>query len=823
MNWTEGSLARHSRRKGWDKDAARQKEYFAKARGRKQEAASGKNTPRVPFVPDYIPREPPAGNSSSSSTHRKKDKSPRKRLIQNQNDTNERAIPSSGHSQPGQRTSGSLLDPTTWTNQHRTDVDIDAKRRKLLQETDWSRIRLQKPLGPIYPQQRAPVAHLTSRGNHHLPGNQANTLLQIPGLDSRLNERPPTHRPRNSMQIRIGDQDLRWSTESNSVRSSVSRRGPPGELGAWHSTPPRSIISRSPFESRPSVSRLSEPSEHPGTDSRPQPPSSDLAAAIGRSLEGRRKRQPNALHDRSIVVTSSPLVMHHPRPTRDGHPFDIYSLEVQDNDSVAARVGSTGPSSSHPLSDDIQWNAWLNETPELETRGSSSVYNEPGSFPRNTRAWGDSDDRSQTHDTIYHGVARRGYSRKSDELSQLSSSRQSFQLSSDVPSENTHATMVELETPKQTRCSRVEEEAWAAFVRGPNQSHELGKSYSTPGRKPIPTIRENQRKASNTQDLMELLVVKEGRQETGHEHRETTLQEDEDEIWKKFIFDDYAEINRRAREEIHEKTKCDLGLKKAIPPSYVLEPASGVKNDQMRKTPTAVAESSSTPCLDLNWNILEPSRSAVEPSPAPKTGMGPPMSQSPNTTVEPNPAPKLDLDTSMLELFEAYELDLSLQIPEFPDSTVELPSAPKPDLSLQTAEVSTDVIEPLAAPGEGQPGACKTHIATEEPSEILSCTDEGMQAPSDAAAETNVVDADSAAAQPGSPQPVQSEFKFHHPSLFVGRLASNGPANMPCAPSTAASKMGRRPRARGSREQGRPDFRTMPDYDGDPIEECCEG
>ncbi|KAL2687024.1 hypothetical protein Neosp_004573 [[Neocosmospora] mangrovei] len=379
--------------------------------------------------------------------------------------------------------------------------------------------------------------------------------------------------------------------------------------------------------------------------------------------------------------------------------------------------------------------------------------------------------------------------------------------------------MVELETPKQTRCARVEEEAWAAFVRGTNQSHESGKSYSTP----IPTIRDNRRKPSNTHDLMELLIAKEGGQETGHEHRETTPQEDEDEIWKKFLFDDYAEINRRAREDIHEKTRCDLGLKKAIPPSYVLEPTSGVKNDQIRKTPMAVPEPSSTPCLDLNWNILEPSRNAVEPSPAPKTGMDPTISQPPNTTAESNPAPNLDLDTSMLELSEAYELDLSLQIPELSDSVAELPSTLKPDSSMQTAEVSTDVIEPPLTPGEGQPGACTTHIATEEPPEIPSRPDEGMQAQSDAPAETNTVDTDSAAAQPGSPQPVQPEFKFHHPNLFVGRLASNGPANMPCAPSTATSKMGRRPKARGRREQGRPDFRTMPDYDGDPIEECCEG
>ncbi|RSL55901.1 hypothetical protein CEP54_009105 [Fusarium duplospermum] len=385
--------------------------------------------------------------------------------------------------------------------------------------------------------------------------------------------------------------------------------------------------------------------------------------------------------------------------------------------------------------------------------------------------------------------------------------------------------MAELESPKQARLSTVEkEEAWT----GNRQSYQSNRPYPIPGSVSIPAIHENSRKASKAQDLMELLDAKEGRQGTSHKPKETTQEpalqdEDEDEIWKRFIFDDYSEIDRRAREEIHEQTKCDLGLKKAIPPSYVLTSASGVKNDRIPETSTTAPESSSTQCLSLNWNIHETSNSGIEPSPATKTALD--LPQPPNTTVESNLGSNLnlDLDISMPELSEAYELDLSLHIPGLSDSAVELSSGPKPDLNLQTAEVSTDAIEPSSAPEEGQPGPSTTHVATEEPPELLSCTDEGMQAPLDAAAETNTADGNLTTAQPGSPQPVQPEFKFHHPSLFVGRLASNGPANMPCAPSPAPSKMGRRPRARGRREQGRPDFRTMPDYDGDPIEECCEG
>ncbi|RMJ19280.1 hypothetical protein CDV36_001086 [Fusarium kuroshium] len=385
--------------------------------------------------------------------------------------------------------------------------------------------------------------------------------------------------------------------------------------------------------------------------------------------------------------------------------------------------------------------------------------------------------------------------------------------------------MAELESPEQARLSRVEEEeAWT----GNRHSHQSNRPYSMPGSVSIPAIHKNSRKASKAQDLMELLDAKEGRQGTSHKPKETRQEpalqdEDEDEIWKRFIFDDYSEINRRAREEIHEQTKCDLGLKKAIPPSYVLASASGAKNDQIHETLTTAPESSLTPCLGLNQNMPDPSSSEIEPSPAPKTALDLPMPLPPNTTVEPNLEPNLNLDTSMPELSEAYELDLSLHIPELSNSVVELSSVSKPDLSLQMAEVLADEIELPSALGEGQPGPSTTHVATEEAPEPLSCTDEGMQVPLDAAVETNTADDNLTTAQPGSPQQVQPEFKFHHPSLFVGRLASNGPANMPCAPSPAPSKMGRRPRAKGRREQGRPDFRTMPDYDGDPIEECCEG
>jgi hypothetical protein len=76
---------------------------------------------------------------------------------------------------------------------------------------------------------------------------------------------------------------------------------------------------------------------------------------------------------------------------------------------------------------------------------------------------------------------------------------------------------------------------------------------------------------------------------------------------------------------------------------------------------------------------------------------------------------------------------------------------------------------------------------------------------------------DSVIDHPASPQPLHAEFKFHQPQLFVGRLANDEPCNPPSTSLYAQLKKGRRPRKR--RDKERPDFRAIPNYNDDPIEE----
>ncbi|KAL6857527.1 hypothetical protein ACO1O0_004965 [Amphichorda felina] len=77
----------------------------------------------------------------------------------------------------------------------------------------------------------------------------------------------------------------------------------------------------------------------------------------------------------------------------------------------------------------------------------------------------------------------------------------------------------------------------------------------------------------------------------------------------------------------------------------------------------------------------------------------------------------------------------------------------------------------------------------------------------------------SVAAEQGSPnlgteEQQSADYKFHQPRPFIGRLASTGDG--PRQPRSPLKR--RRGRPRKKRDQRRPDFRAMPNFDGDPIE-----
>ncbi|KAM5352655.1 hypothetical protein ACJ41O_005377 [Fusarium nematophilum] len=235
-------------------------------------------------------------------------------------------------------------------------------------------------------------------------------------------------------------------------------------------------------------------------------------------------------------------------------------------------------------------------------------------------------------------------------------------------------------------------------------------------------------KDPNVHDLMELLVANEenlaDHNENGQEERDPSPESD-DEVWKKFVFDDSpAETSRQARKEAREKaleevceaTKQNRRLKEAEPLSDIAEPSSASIRDLAAEPPSDVAEPPST--------------------------------------------------------FREKTSDLA------------------PTLTM-----------------------------TEGRSDILACASE-VQVSSEPAAPADMTDANtSTVAQASSPRPPPSDFKFHQPRLFTGRLVSDGSGNTQSVPSRAPPERGRRPKSRRRRDHGRPDFRAIPDYHEDPIDD----
>lgn len=156
MNRTGGPLARHSRRKGWNKDEARQKTYFATARsglGRKRNAK-----PSVlaveDFVPGYVPRDTETNNSSVFSGLR----------IVDQEATGlnglSRETPSAmSHTFPryvqkspkrkvySQNLSEQLVGSPDFRQRNSSDVpNLSTQCRKLLEQSDWTGIKWQQAL-----------------------------------------------------------------------------------------------------------------------------------------------------------------------------------------------------------------------------------------------------------------------------------------------------------------------------------------------------------------------------------------------------------------------------------------------------------------------------------------------------------------------------------------------------------------------------------------------------------------------------------------------------------------------------------------------------
>lgn len=366
MNWTESALNRHSRRKGWNEDAARQKQYFAKARARFHQSSiikvPGAQTSH--FIPSYIPQSSLGKDhqQNASKPHLKLKPTPivtRSHLLQLSSNS---GTPPNGQpimaSRPqlGKRNQDSLRD--TEGSQENEPPDFEAKRRRLLEKSDWTGVEYQKSLITDYPRQSQSN---TRKKVIHQPQTHLVRTISASRQQRSHNHRQVDRPTDQSMRLRIGSQDLRWSRDSNSVRSPVSTKGNLLSLRDWQSqhstsTSPHPSISASlltanissnaPTSARPHRKPARSVTQRPGFD------------FVRQQIENLHQ---TACQNHPIVIRSAPKYLHQPSPTRPGTPpwFNLQSPGPDDSASMIAEVGGLPPQlRTNP--DDAHWRSWMN-------------------------------------------------------------------------------------------------------------------------------------------------------------------------------------------------------------------------------------------------------------------------------------------------------------------------------------------------------------------------------------------------------------------------------------------------------------------------------
>ncbi|CVK92332.1 uncharacterized protein FMAN_07233 [Fusarium mangiferae] len=727
MNWTEGALARHSRRKGWDKDAARQKQYFAKARARKNAPATSKGLDISSFVPDYIPQPTSSQDrQSNSSTPRRKQRTPRGKLIHRQPETESSQKKRNGRGREsnlgnqGPEVESSLTSPQ---DKDKQELDIASKRRRLLEKADWTGVITQKPVTVDFSQQRDRSTKLlakpTSRSGHR--------SMYSPGPKDQLNKRTLGRLSENDIEINIGSQNLRWSRDNNSVRSYATRQDflSRFEIPQSHDTTSQASLSsyqqsrsirhhreRPPRAHDFHVSQTHNERSYPLTSLSTEAQSPDQEEWLARESD----------EPRYVVQTHAPII-HQPQPTRRRHQvIEAKSPDLDDGASVVAVLGTPRPS-DRPTAEDIRWNMWLASTTKPRQQQSVQLSREKGPQGPTSSSLSDYMDTFNDKSHIGNLISSENQGQNSSHAYEEPQPRSSETYPSSIPpSESQHEPLEdEQELPElQARESFADiPPATSPYALPKSSSYERSENNLKTRSDLVLPMGSFMPVTPNVQDLLDLLAASEEQQEPNIEdqtQQETTPNaDDEDEIWKKFVLDnDSVETSRKAREEAHEQTKCALGLKKPNVPRIFEE--------------SSLCSVSSAPPSDI---AESPSASRGET----------PTTEGRNFILADD------------------------QIQDIPGVELEAPS-------------------------------------------------------SEIAARGDIADAtDSIIAQPSSPQPLHAEFKFYQPQLFVGRLASDVPSTKSPVYMDAPRNKGRRQRSRRRRDKGRPDFRTMPNYNDDPIEE----
>ncbi|CAI6097670.1 unnamed protein product [Clonostachys chloroleuca] len=527
MNWTEGALARHSRRRGWNEDAARQKQYFAKARAHRCQRSVLTNTSEGTngsFVPDHIPQTPKSALANSNITSISQTSAQKSRRRTQRLSTRKMApetFVSPFFEMGRKRERDSPINKGLSPNS--LSPDIESKRQKLLEKRDWTGIEVQKPLIVDF--------------SHPRPEN-----LFSHQRKGAYRGHASAYKVDDPMKIRIGAHNLEWSNNNNSlVTPSLTSEFLPS-LQDWESFGPCTPVHVPSSPSHDSFGVSTSPSVQANIL---QPYCHLQGAGYNAGFLHGQGMNYNSLNgccgaeEPKYKVQSTPAEFHHPQPSRGERPrlFDLRSPEPQQSGSMIVELG--GPVPYQNSDEEEEWRNWLHSMDEF-------------SFDHNFIL----DGEYEMSSTLTPGISEAA-------CPVLWSSRDSTQVQPESPvtlveeleeSENKKTSMTQIEWEQDSQHSNPGAGTEKLCTVNPTEVHATSQDLMLPSVCDLLA-------APAFQAFDDFVGVEEAPQmsyvDLLEEATGNLTEADDEEIWKKFIFDNDSDLTESTVGEVQTDTATE--------------------------------------------------------------------------------------------------------------------------------------------------------------------------------------------------------------------------------------------------------------------------
>ncbi|KAJ6779772.1 hypothetical protein PWT90_04950 [Aphanocladium album] len=324
MNWSNGQLARHARRR-YNTEETKQKQYFAQARRQKPIEPQKQKYNAADFVPSYLQDLPEESKRTSRDGTSRRESRRRILTLQEEPDTTQLAL-----KPPGYECTPEKIKRQNEISE-RNDTNMDAKRRRLLEQSDWSGVELQKPVIIEYPDTARSVKRFQRRMIHDPE------TLPVAKVTK-------NHISANTV-IKIANQEYRWSPGNNSIRTYQSNRC--------------SAVPGTPLATEARLYNIPSSASKSFSSFAPESPCADRALQVARNrmketqLQSVSHTSPS-VNDEPLVKAGATVQYFHPQPIRH-MPQSIYTRlanSAHDNESEfkfdgASRLVSQGDASSY--------------------------------------------------------------------------------------------------------------------------------------------------------------------------------------------------------------------------------------------------------------------------------------------------------------------------------------------------------------------------------------------------------------------------------------------------------------------------------------------